>query len=309
MPSQATTLSGVVKAIKFRNDDSGWSVFSVICKGDVKPINCVGIISPAVMPGVTVDCAGKWEDKGKFGKQFAVKLVKTAPVDVKSDKGVAVLLSQLPGLGMIKARKAVAMHGAELAWLYAKENPAKLKIPAAYRQKCKEKANILDGQAEALEYFFSIGMTPGQASKVLARYKSPDLATAIVKNNPYKLIDDIQGFGFLIVDSIALGGGLGIADNTRVKAAVVFVLNDGEQNQGNIWCYGGELIRRCTELLKKNVLKLGLPCSTKGLPSEQQIRAMVKELAGEGRVIIRHKKIFSRELLEAEETIAEAVKS
>ena len=66
------------------------------------------------------------------------------------------------------------------------------------------------------------GLTHKQALKLIEIY-----STSIIKKinaNPYFLVDDVKGFGFLTCDKLALNIGISPDDEFRVQAGVVYVL-------------------------------------------------------------------------------------
>jgi len=294
-------ISGTITRITFRAEDTGWAVFKLDNTHAI-----TGTLPQTCGVGTEVKCTGKYTT-GKFGKQLNADIIEPAPIDTSSIKGITALLTRLPGIGEVKAQQIVDEFGPALAWDTAKNNPEKLPVGARYHAIIAKEANNLDGSHEALQYFYSVGMTTNQASKVLDKIKNPKDAVLTVKNNPYSLTRDIKGFGFLIVDAIALNTGVRPGNPERIKEAILFCLDDSELNNGNIWSYGGALMDIAGKLLASNITKLRLPFSTGQLPTPTEIRQAIYDLATQGRVKIHGKKVFSKSLLEAEKEIEEAL--
>jgi exodeoxyribonuclease V alpha subunit len=122
-----------------------------------------------------------------------------------------------------------------------------------------------------------------------------------VSENPYCLIDEIDGFGFLTVDKIALKAGMSVGNGARVSAAVLFCLNDNEINNGHVYFYGKELIGIVLDQLSESAKKAEV--SLVGAPDYEQVRKCVYSLEDEGRVEVRKGKVYSKQLLKAEQTI------
>jgi len=299
------TISGEIYRITYRNDQSGWAVFSITITGTGHPKNVTGILPQTCGVGTEVTCTGKIKKSGKYGDQLEADTIKPAEIDVTNHDGIVKLLTRLPGIGPVKAAKIVEKIGPEQSWGFALRSPEKFPVSLSvnFYEPIKITAAQLDGAHEALEYFYSVGMTSNQATKVLDKYKMPEIAMEVVHNNVYLLIKDIKGFGFLIVDGIALKAGIAPNSLERIKEAILFCLDDSESNKGNIWSYGGMLMDVAEELLKSNIIKLRLPCRAEDLPTKKDIRAMIYELGASGRVKISGKKVFSKKLLFAEKEI------
>ena len=54
-----------------------------------------------------------------------------------------------------------------------------------------------------------------------------------MKSNPYRLIDDVDGIGFLSADRIAGSMGIGKDSEFRLRAGIVYCLKDGAEKSGN----------------------------------------------------------------------------
>jgi ATP-dependent exoDNAse (exonuclease V), alpha subunit - helicase superfamily I member len=93
----------------------------------------------------------------------------------------------------------------------------------------------------------SYQITTGYAVKIYKTYGNK--AIEKLKENPYRLVDDVFGIGFKIADRIAQNLGVEANSPARVKAGIKYILNE-LANQGN--CYGvvTEIIKYGCELLE-----------------------------------------------------------
>lgn len=77
----------------------------------------------------------------------------------------------------------------------------------------------------------SYDITLNTAIKIYRVYK--DKTESVLKSNPYRLIDDVDGIGFLSADRIAGSMGIGKDSEFRLRAGIVYCLKDGAEKSGN----------------------------------------------------------------------------
>ena len=80
-----------------------------------------------------------------------------------------------------------------------------------------------------------MGITKTLIDKLIGFYNSADTVLDIIRNRPYILADDIKGIGFLKADEIALKNGFDRHDMERVKAFMIYVMNDVASNIGSTY--------------------------------------------------------------------------
>lgn len=85
------------------------------------------------------------------------------------------------------------------------------------------------------------GLSRQAILKLVDYYGSPDIVIAKVEQNPYLLIDEVDGIGWEKADEIALKGGMGEYSNYRVQAYIKYFLNC-EANEGNTWVWLDDLL-------------------------------------------------------------------
>lgn len=292
-------ITGTINNITFRNSE-GWAVFTVRTD-EIYITSCTGVIPAIADIGHCVTCSGIWITN-KYGRQL--KCDKIQPViDTKSNKGVERLLMLLPGVGKVKAKAAVKELGATPAWKTALECPSY--FVSNYEKACevREAAQTLIENYQAVTYLFGIGLTENQTNKIIKKYGSK--AIAQVSENPYQLINDIDGFGFRIVDGIALRSGVKSDSEQRILACIVFCLDDNEKNQGNIWFHGKSLIHIVVEELTKSAIaqEVSAVVTNYGI-----VKKLIYRLASEEQIVVDKNKVYSKKLLLAEKTIERCLK-
>ena len=299
--SKQTILDGEISSIKFRNSE-GWSVFTVKTV-DPNPMlstttNCTGTLAEMVEIGTQVTCTGKIE-KSAYGPQLKCSSIVPAAPDVSTDAGVVKLLQRLPGIGPKKAMQAVQAHGHEEAWNLACTDPEKIGVKPANKEHAIEIAGTLIESYNATVYLLGIGLTDHQASVIYGTYKHDTIK--IVSEDPYRLTAEIDGFGFITVDKIALKAGVSVGNVARINACIVYVLDDSATNGGNIWHSGWSLCDIVLETLTETAKKAEV--SLQGAPDKELVRKQIHFMCAEGKISIMEGRVFSKTLLEAETAI------
>lgn len=290
--SETTTISGEIQTIRFRNSE-GWAVFSI--KGDSMP--CTGTLAEMVDVGTEVTCTGKIENS-KFGRQLKCETIVPAAPDVSTDEGVVKLLTRLPGIGPKKAMEAVQKHGHDKAWKLATIDPAQIGVKPSQVEQAKEIAATLVESYEVTVYLLGIGLTDHQAAIIYREYGNN--AIEIVSTNPYQLTE-IDGFGFITVDKIALKAGVSVGNPSRIMACVLYVINDSALNGGHIYHSGWNLSEIVLETLTATAVRAEVPMI--GAPTIEDVRQQIHNLAAEDKVSVQKGKVYSKSLLRAEEKI------
>ncbi len=250
-------LKGKISGIIFYNAQNGYTVLS-LDTGKAEHI-CVGNF-PNLCEGEELTLEGSFSLHGKYGEQFVVTgyTVETP----RSRESVIMYLSNglIKGVGEITAEKIYA-HFGESTMDIIKEEPSRLsEVKGISPSKAADISNsyraIKDMQTQIL-YLQGLGITVNTALKIYNSYK--DATKEIVSNNPYKLIDDIEGIGFITADKIARKMGIDEASPFRIRAAVIYCLKDSAEKQGNTFLSEEDASLQCTNLLELDLKELYAP--------------------------------------------------
>lgn len=228
MNSQATLkideeLRGEVAGITYRNEDNGYSVLRVRVSGVERIV--VGV-TPDVRVGEWVHATGTWQDS-KFGRQFkADTLVTSLP---SSYEGIRKFLASgaIPGIGPAMAERLVQAFGDKVFDVAEKEPNRLATVEGIGAKRATAIAEALANSIKLrnmLTWLYQHGLSPGKAMKIIETY-GEDKAIDIVKQQPYRLADDIHGIGFAQADRIAASLGFRKHDKARLMAGVYHVVN------------------------------------------------------------------------------------
>lgn len=242
-------LSGIVERITYCNEQNGFSVIKIKSKGFSDLVTVVGNLA-TVNVGSVLRVKGEWKYDSKYGKQFSVvDYRETVPATIT---GIEKYLGSglIKGIGPVYARKIVK-HFKEDTLRVIEESadylinvdgigPKRVEMVKKAWQEQKEIKNVM-------LFLQSYGVSAAYAVKIFKAYGNESIK--IVKNNPYRLADDIWGIGFKTADKIARQ--LGFAKNSyeRCRSGIIYVLNE-LANEGHCFALRNQLLAEVEKVLE-----------------------------------------------------------
>jgi len=246
-------IEGVVEHIVFYNEENGYTVFVLRLDKeddtlDSDELTCIGHTF-GITPGEEVQVTGNFVNNPKYGRQLAIqqldKKIPTTLAGIEKYLGSGVI----KGVGERLARRIVEAFGEDTFDVIA-EAPEKLTvikgITAARATKIAESFHDQAAQRRAILFLQEYGISPAMAVKIFKKYKN--YTVDIVKHNPYKLADDIDGIGFKIADDIARRMGIAFDEPFRIAAGVRFCLWEATSN-GHIYLPKPVLLTNAVQIL------------------------------------------------------------
>ncbi len=242
-----TVIKGMIEEIIYRNDDTNYTVVLVDVNKEL--ITATGKF-PIINEGEWVELNGKFVLNPKYGEQFAVDGVKLSPPNTID--GIVRYLSSglIPGIGPITAMNIVNKFG-ESTLDIIHYNPERL-------SECK---NVSKKKAEDIAKAYEEVHQMQNAVMIMQQYHiSTNLAIKIynqygegteniLKNNPYKLVEDIDGVGFFTADKIAIAMGVANDSEFRIRAGILHVLKENSDKNGNTYMIFSALLEGVYSLL------------------------------------------------------------
>ena len=239
-------IHGEIKKILTQTDND-WGRYEISSLG--KKVLAVGII-PEVSIGMTVTLEG-YEETNKYGRQFKI----TSVISTEADKnaGVRKFLADgyVKGLGLTKANALISMFGAECLDMFeTEEGQKKLMECKGVKEQTLQKA--LESYEENKKYkdivLFLNGIgTKNQIEHIYNKYG--DKAVKVLKDNPYRLQMDLDGFGFVRADKIALASGIKPDSVYRVSAAIKYIIEEAQSTEGHCFLTIDEIRERTAPML------------------------------------------------------------
>ena len=251
--TQATlALDGVVEKVIFQSEDQEFSVAVIRCEESGKSIRIAGAFSD-VEPGETVSVTGTMVTDSRFGPQ--VKVTALAPRLPHSEEGIRRFLAsgRVEGIGPKLADRLVKHFGSETIKIIS-DTPERLKeVPGIGSKRRKEiTSRIRNGiwHREAMIFLHGLGLGAAEALKIWKRYEQNTVHR--IRNNPYRLIAELGGFGFKKTDRIALNLGIQPDSDTRIEAAVLYAIKSS-MDEGHVCIPRDRLKQRVNRLVNSDI--------------------------------------------------------
>jgi exodeoxyribonuclease V alpha subunit len=253
-------LKGTLSRIRFESDNGEFAVCDLEA-ADGRTLTIVGNILSA-RPGETVEIGGRWQSDSRYGRQFSIETIR--PVPPTTCEGIEKYLSSgfVAGVGPVLAERIVAHFGEDTLDLLdaAPERITEVEGIGKVRGGSIMSAWSEQRQVRSVMVFLqSHGVSPGFAVKIWKYYG--DRSIQIVRDNPYKLAEDIHGIGFRTADAIALEAGLERDSLARLRSGLLYCLRQAHSD-GHMYLPLDELKHRAVDILDVPEDMLGAPVAS-----------------------------------------------
>lgn len=241
------TVCGFVEKIKYRNEDNGYTVLSLVNAGEEYTL--VGSFH-YINEGEMIEAVGVMTEHPVYGEQMTVE-----SYEIKAPEDTAAMERYLgsgaiKGIGAALAARIVRRFKAD-TFRVMEEEPERLsevkgvseKMAMSISQQVEEKKEM----RQAMMFLQEYGISMNLAVKIYHEY-GPRLYS-VLKENPYQLADDIPGVGFKMADEIARKAGIFTDSDFRIKSGVLYTLLQATSN-GHTYLPEEELLSQASELLR-----------------------------------------------------------
>ncbi len=240
---------GVVIVIIFESADSLFKVIKV--KTSEESIIVTGNFA-GIREGLTYEFEGEYLTHAKFGHQFKATTFKQ--VQAQTDDALIKYLSSstFEGIGIKTAEKIVNTLGLNALEIIQNDPNALLSVPSISEKKALSIRNqIINNQKEEKIFLklYSYGLSANNAKKIYLRFLEDTIET--IEKNPYVLTHEIDNFGFLKCDEIALQEGFDLKSKIRLREAIIYTLKTYTIKYGFTYMYQEELFDLTIQLLNK----------------------------------------------------------
>ena len=280
--SEREILEGYVSHIVFRNEDNGYTVFK--CETMNEEETCVGTFS-FISEGQYLELIGRYVEHPTYLLQFQVESYEEKqPEDVA---GMERYLSSgaIKGIGPNLSKKICKKFKLDTFRVIEEEPERLAEIKGISERMAISIATQfmeLQDMRQAMMYLGKYQIPNNYAVKIYNTY-GDDLYT-IVKENPYKLAEDISGIGFRIADEIARRVGVDQESEFRLKSGIVYTMSQAG-GWGHVYLPKEELLQKARYILQ--------------LENTMQEPAMTEELLEKClNDLIMERKIIARQVAE-----------
>lgn len=273
------TITGFIERIKFRNEENGYTVLSVTDQSDGGEVIMVGCLA-YVAEGDMIEASGRMTEHAVYGDQLQIESyeMKIPQDELSMERYLG--SGAIKGVGAALAARIVRHFKAD-AFRIMEEEPERLsevkgvseKMAMAIGEQMEDKKDM----RQAMMFLQNYGISINLSAKIYKEY-GPSLY-GIIKENPYRLADDIPGVGFKMADEIAERVGIFTDSDYRIKAGILYTLLKATSN-GHTYLPREELFAQSSELLKTDP-----SCMEKHLMDLQIDRRVVVKNTAQGPVI------------------------
>ena len=240
---------GTVEDIVFRNDQNGWTVAAVKLDGDRNRISAVGVM-PFLSTGEHAIFDGELTEHKDYGKQIKVASYEATRPETKS--GVERFLGSglIKGVGPATARLIVDYFGARALDVLESEPERLTEVEGIGPKRAAmiaESFAAQNGMRNTLIFLQEYGLTPTLSMKIYRAFG--DMTESVLRSNPYRLVDEINGVGFRTADEIAMSLGFGRESEFRLRSGVKYVLSEAANGAGHVYLPRELLVEYATRVL------------------------------------------------------------
>ncbi|MBU0756183.1 MAG: ATP-dependent RecD-like DNA helicase, partial [Planctomycetes bacterium] len=229
--SSLETIEGYIERIIYQNDESGYGVLILTVEAPTEK-GAVSIIGPlaTVRTGERLRCQGSWTVHPRYGRQFEVTEFEIRHPGTR--QGIIKYLSsgKIKGIGPKLAETIVDTLGMDALKLIDESPERLLSVPGIGENRLemiKRSWGAHKGLREILVFFQGYGLGPAHAARVYREYGNA--AIRLVKENPYRLADEVFGIGFKTADKIAINLGVESDSPFRIRATLSYLLDQAAQ--------------------------------------------------------------------------------
>lgn len=247
------SVKGYVEHITYRNEENGYTVLSLSDPerekaGEDSVFTAVGSL-PEVGEGELLNLSGFWTTHSTYGEQFKIDSFEILPPENAAAMERYLASGQIRGIKKALAHRIVKTFGDDTFMILDQEPERLAEIKGISLKKAREiaqqvfeKRDMRDG----LLFLARFNIANTLAMRIWQKY-GPDIYR-IVKDNPYKLADEVEGVGFRTADEIARKAGFEADSRFRISSAILYTL-ELAAGEGSLFLPRDILVRRTAGLL------------------------------------------------------------
>jgi exodeoxyribonuclease V alpha subunit len=268
-------LEAVLERITFANEETGYTVARVDPGRGGDLVTVVGSLLGA-QPGESIRMRGRWGSHPQYGKQFHVDDYTTVlPATIQ---GIRRYLGSglIKGIGPVLADRIVTHFGVDALDVIEHEPQRLVEVPKLGPKRTKLIADAWEEQKaikEVMVFLQGVGVSTSLAVRIYKQYD--DKAIEVVREEPYRLANDVWGIGFRTADVIAKAVGIPHDSPQRVKAGLQFTLSEAT-GDGNCYLPENELIGDAIKILQVDA-GLVIECLAELVAEEGVVREIMPD--------------------------------
>lgn len=239
-------IKGFIEHIIYRNTDNGYTVLNLI-SGE-EEITCVGFFK-TMDQGETIEAEGSYTTHPVYGEQFKIERYQIVPPDDVVSIERYLGSGAIKGVGGALAARIVKQFGADTYRIIEEEPERLAEVKGISERKAREIAVAVYEKRdarEAMTFLQKYGISNTLAIRIYEEYGMG--LYGIMKENPYRLAEDIHGIGFKIADEIASKIGIHTDSDYRIRSGILYTLMQAG-GEGHCYLPKSILLQKAGELL------------------------------------------------------------
>lgn len=240
------TIEGYIEHIIYRNQENGYTVANLVA--EETEITCVGIFQ-YLNEGEAIRAKGVYKEHPSYGQQFSVSSYEIVIPQDSLAMERYLGSGAIKGIGAALAARIVRHFGDDTLRIIETEPERLAEVKGISERKAREIAEQVEDKADmrkAMMFLQQYGISQTLGAKIYQQYKQD--MYRILKENPYKMAEDISGVGFRIADEIAARIGIHTDSDYRIRSGLLYILLLATA-EGHVYLPKKVLLARAEKLL------------------------------------------------------------
>lgn len=240
------TIEGYIEHIIYRNQENGYTVANLVA--EETEITCMGIFQ-YLNEGEAIRAKGVYKEHPSYGQQFSVSSYEIVIPQDSLAMERYLGSGAIKGIGAALAARIVRHFGDDTLRIIETEPERLAEVKGISERKAREIAEQVEDKADmrkAMMFLQQYGISQTLGAKIYQQYKQD--MYRILKENPYKMAEDISGVGFKIADEIAARIGIHTDSDYRIRSGLLYILLLATA-EGHVYLPKRVLLARAEKLL------------------------------------------------------------
>ncbi len=219
-------LKGDIQRVSYYSEETGFCVLQAKAAGFREPVTVVGRTT-VVQAGEQFEAKGEWLVDQRYGRQFRADELQTFAPTTAQGMQRYLASGAIRGIGPKLAERMITLYGEKLLDIISDHPDLLLHVRGIGQKKLadiKESWEQTQHVRRIMLFLYEHGVSTGRAFRIYRRYG--DQAIPLIRENPYRLADDIWGIGFKTADQLAQRLGIDSHSPRRAEAAAIHVLQN-----------------------------------------------------------------------------------
>ncbi len=283
MQAKIRKISGTIERITYQNPENGYTVARLQPEGsgqlpklDEGLLTVVGTLP--VSAGEAVEVEGYWKHHPRHGWQLVVVSYRTLLPATEAGLRRYLGSGLIRGVGPVTARKIVDHFGLRTLQILEEEPERLREVRDVGPRKAELIAHAWEEQRAIKEVMIALsgyGVSTSLAVRIFKEYGQE--SARVVREEPYRLAREVWGIGFRTADKIARQAGVSSDDPRRVRAGVLFALEEAGEGEGHTCLPEPLLVRRASQLLEVEEAQVAEALESLVLERALRVETVVEE--------------------------------